>query len=110
MLATYQALLNPAFASPLRADYSMLTGVTQVSENTVRFNLAYPYAPFPDKLVLGILPAPALSVPGPVGQAADERQPGRHRPVHTGVLDQGQQAGAGREPALRGGRSAARRR
>ncbi|HEY3748130.1 MAG TPA: ABC transporter substrate-binding protein [Pseudonocardiaceae bacterium] len=79
VLATYRALLNPVFASPLRSAYSMLTSVTQVSENTVRFNLAYPYAPFPDKLVLGIVPAPALSVPGPV-----DKLPMNDDPVGTG--------------------------
>jgi peptide/nickel transport system substrate-binding protein len=66
VLATYRALINPAFASPLRSSYSMLTGVDEVSPTTVRFDLAYPYAPFPDKLVLGILPAPSLKTPVPV--------------------------------------------
>lgn len=69
VVATYQALLNPAFDSPLRAGYSMLTAVTQTDPDTVRFDLAYPYAPFPDKLVLGILPAAALSTPAPVASA-----------------------------------------
>ena len=69
VVATYQALLDPAFASPLRADYPMLAGVTQADPNTVRFDLAYPYAPFPDKLVLGIVPATALATPAPVGSA-----------------------------------------
>ncbi len=69
VVATYQALLNPAFASPRSADYAMLSAVSQVDAHTVRFDLAYPYAPFPNKLVLGILPATALSVPGPVASA-----------------------------------------
>ncbi|HVV20856.1 MAG TPA: ABC transporter substrate-binding protein [Pseudonocardiaceae bacterium] len=66
VLATYRAVINPAFASPLRGAYSMLKGVDEVSPTTVRFDLAYPYAPFPDKLVLGIVPAPALTTPRPV--------------------------------------------
>ena len=69
VVATYQALLNPAFAAPLRTQYAMLSAVTQVDAHTVRFDLAYPYAPFPHKLVLGILPAAALSTPGPVASA-----------------------------------------
>jgi peptide/nickel transport system substrate-binding protein len=75
VLATYQALLNPAFASPLRTDYSMLTGVTKTGPDTVRFDLAYPYAPFPNKLVLGILPAAALAAPAPVATAPFDTQP-----------------------------------
>lgn len=69
VVATYQALLNPAFDSPLRADYPMLSGVTQVDAHTVSFQLAYPYAPFPNKLVLGIVPAAALATPAPVASA-----------------------------------------
>ena len=69
VVATYQALLNPAFASPLRDDYAMLTAITQTDPSTIRFDLAYPYAPFPNKLVLGIVPAAALSTPVPVASA-----------------------------------------
>ncbi|HEY3607768.1 MAG TPA: ABC transporter substrate-binding protein, partial [Pseudonocardiaceae bacterium] len=68
VLATYRALINPAFAAPVRDDYSMLTGIDEVGPSTIRFDLAYPYAPFPDRLVLGILPAPALATVEPVGQ------------------------------------------
>lgn len=75
VLATYRALIDPAFASPLRADYSMLTGVDEIGPTTVRFDLAYPYAPFPDKLVLGILPAPSLKTPQPVGTLPIDTQP-----------------------------------
>lgn len=66
VVATYQALLNPAFASPLRGQYPMLTDVTQTDASTVRFGLAYPYAPFPNKLVLGIVAAGSLSDPAPI--------------------------------------------
>jgi peptide/nickel transport system substrate-binding protein len=69
VVATYQALLNPTFASPLRADYPMLSAVTQTDPTTVRFDLAYPYAPFPNKLVLGIVPAAAVANPAPVASA-----------------------------------------
>jgi peptide/nickel transport system substrate-binding protein len=68
VLATYRALINPAFAAPARDDYSMLTGVDEVGPTKIRFDLAYPYAPFPDRLVLGIVPAPALAKVEPVAQ------------------------------------------
>jgi peptide/nickel transport system substrate-binding protein len=91
VLATYQALLNPAFASPLRTDYSMLTGVAQTGPNTVRFDLAYPYAPFPNKLVLGILPAAALATPGPVATAPFDTQPIGTGPYELRSWTKGQQ-------------------
>jgi peptide/nickel transport system substrate-binding protein len=75
VLDTYDALLNPAFASPLRASYSMLTSLTEINATTIRFNLAYPYAPFPDKLVLGILPAASLKTPQPVDQLPMDTAP-----------------------------------
>lgn len=75
VLATYRALLNPAFAAPLRAAYGMLTGVAEVNQNTVRFDLAYPYAPFPDRLVLGIVAAPALATVAPVDQLSMDTHP-----------------------------------
>jgi peptide/nickel transport system substrate-binding protein len=79
VLATYRALINPVFAAPIRADYSMLTGVDEVAPNTIRFDLAYPYPAFPDKLVLGIVPAPALATARPVATL-----PMNTKPVGTG--------------------------
>lgn len=75
VLDTYNALLDPAFASPLRSSYSMLTSLTEINATTIRFNLAYPYAPFPNKLVLGILPAAALKTPEPVAQLPMDTAP-----------------------------------
>ncbi|CAM3509626.1 ABC transporter substrate-binding protein [Kibdelosporangium persicum] len=93
VVATYQALLNPAFGSPVRDRYSMITGVTDVTPppvtttttappttssrpappprtapvgSIVRFDLARPYAPFLDLLVLGIVPSETVAEPGPV--------------------------------------------
>jgi len=79
VLATYRALLDPVVNSPLRGRYAMLTGVDQVDATTVRFDLAYPYAPFPELLVLGILPASALTPVVPVTQS-----PADTKPVGTG--------------------------
>ncbi len=75
VLSTYRALINPAFAAPLRAAYGMLTGVDEAGPNTVRFDLAYPYAPFPDRLVLGIVAAPALATVRPVAQLPTNTHP-----------------------------------
>lgn len=92
VVATYSALLNPAFNSPLRSRYSMITAVTEITPppttttsappttssrvpqpartvpvgSTVRFDLAQPYAPFPDLLVLGIVPSESLAQPAEV--------------------------------------------
>jgi peptide/nickel transport system substrate-binding protein len=66
VVATFRALLDPAYASPVRQRFEMLTGVAQVDSLNVRFELARPYAPFPQLLVLGILPAEALARAEPV--------------------------------------------
>jgi peptide/nickel transport system substrate-binding protein len=66
VVATYRALLDPAFDSPERPRFAMLTGVQEVDATTVRFDLSRPYAPFPNLLVLGILPSEALATPAPV--------------------------------------------
>lgn len=66
VVATYRALLDPAYASPVRQRFEMLTAVRQVDSLNVRFELARPYAPFPQLLVLGILPAEALARAEPV--------------------------------------------
>lgn len=79
VLATYRALLDPVVNSPLRTRYAMLTGIDQVDASTVRFNLAYPYAPFPNLLVLGILPASSLTPLAPV-----DKSPVDAKPIGTG--------------------------
>jgi peptide/nickel transport system substrate-binding protein len=70
VVATYHALLDPAFASPVRQRFAMLNSVEQVDPLTVRFQLSRPYAPFPDLLVLGILPSEALAQPAPAATGA----------------------------------------
>ncbi|HEU5111460.1 MAG TPA: ABC transporter substrate-binding protein, partial [Micromonosporaceae bacterium] len=66
VVATYAAILNPAYASSVRQRFAVLTAVTQVDTSTVRFDLAQPYAPFLDLLVLGIVPSQSLATPAPV--------------------------------------------
>lgn len=67
VVATYRALLAKARKSPLRDRYRMITGVSRLDAHTVRFDLAYPYPPFPDLLVLPILPSGAAGHPRPPG-------------------------------------------
>ncbi len=79
VVATYRAVLDPVFASTVRSDYPMLTGVEKVNASTVRFDLAYPYAPFANRLNLGIMPAEAVATPAPL-----ESSPFNSAPIGTG--------------------------
>jgi peptide/nickel transport system substrate-binding protein len=70
VVATYRAMLAPARHSPVRQRFAMLKSVTALDQATVEFTLRAPYAPFPDLLVLGILPSESLSgarAPEPIG-------------------------------------------
>jgi peptide/nickel transport system substrate-binding protein len=70
VVGTYRAMLAPARHSPVRQRFAMLESVTAVDDATVRFTLTAPYAPFPDLLVLGILPTESLAgagSPRPIG-------------------------------------------
>lgn len=64
VVATYQAILDPASASEARTSYEMISEVVAVDETTVEFHLAYPYAPFLTKLLIGVVPAEAVAAPG----------------------------------------------
>lgn len=77
--ATYAAVLDPASASPIAGSYAMVDSVEAVDPQTVVFRLAYPYVPFPSKLLLGIAPAEALATPGPA-----EASPLNTAPIGTG--------------------------
>ncbi|MEV4276386.1 ABC transporter substrate-binding protein [Actinoplanes xinjiangensis] len=57
---TYSAVLDSAVDSTLRSDLDMLTAVTAPDTSTVVFTLKYAYAPFLQRLTLGIVPAAAL--------------------------------------------------
>ncbi|WP_243707801.1 ABC transporter substrate-binding protein [Micromonospora sp. KC606] len=58
---TYQAVLDPKVDSTLRSDLDMLASVTAPDPSTVVFTLRYAYAPFLQRLTLGIVPAEALA-------------------------------------------------
>lgn len=52
---TVQGIQNPSIQSPLKSGFADVT-VDQVDQQTVKFSLAQPYAPFISNLTFGILP------------------------------------------------------
>jgi peptide/nickel transport system substrate-binding protein len=56
VIFTFQALTNPAYASPLQRSFEGIE-VARVDEYTVTFTLAEPYAAFLELLTVGILPS-----------------------------------------------------
>lgn len=58
---TYRSILNPSVDSVLRSDLDMLGGVSAPDAQTVVFSLKYAYAPFLQRLALGIVPEKALA-------------------------------------------------
>ncbi|MBQ0901568.1 ABC transporter substrate-binding protein [Micromonospora sp. U21] len=71
---TYQSVLDPKVDSTLRSDLDMLVSVTAPDPATVVFRLKYPYAPFLQRLTLGIVPAKVLAGQD-INKAAFNRQP-----------------------------------
>ncbi|GIF69290.1 hypothetical protein Ais01nite_73250 [Asanoa ishikariensis] len=71
---TYQAILDPKVDSVIRSDLEMLASVTAPDPKTVVFTLKYAYAPFLQRLALGIVPAAALQGTD-VNQADFNRKP-----------------------------------
>ncbi|WP_308283008.1 ABC transporter substrate-binding protein [Pseudonocardia nigra] len=69
VVATYRALLDPAYAASIRSDFVTLAGVEKVDATTVRFTLTQPDAAFPHRLTLGIVPAEAVATPEPLAQS-----------------------------------------
>lgn len=64
VVATYDAVLDPASASEIAASYQMIDKVTAVNDHHVRFTLDYPYYAFPARLTLAIAPSEAI-IEGP---------------------------------------------
>ncbi|MBA2322703.1 MAG: ABC transporter substrate-binding protein [Pseudonocardiales bacterium] len=57
---TYQSVLNPAVNSTIASNYDALASVSASDDRTVVFTLKYPYAPFAQRLALGIVPKKAF--------------------------------------------------
>ncbi|WP_280384205.1 ABC transporter substrate-binding protein [Nocardia wallacei] len=79
VVATYRAILDPVSASEVRSSYEMIERVEAVDPATVRFTLRYPYAAFPTKMLIGIVPSEAVATPG---RAAES--PLNSAPIGTG--------------------------
>jgi peptide/nickel transport system substrate-binding protein len=68
--ATYEAIRDPAMASPKRAALAMLAGVETPDDATVVMRLTEPFAPFLDTTGIGILPARRARDPNEVADGA----------------------------------------
>ena len=68
--ATYEAVRDPALASPRRTALAALSAVDAPDPTTVVMHLSEPFAPFLDATGLGILPATRARDPGEVTTGA----------------------------------------
>lgn len=57
---TYMSVIDPAVNSTIASNYDALADVTAPDARTVVFRLKYPYAPFGQRLALGIVPKKAF--------------------------------------------------
>ena len=67
VVATYRAILDPAYASPRRGPLAGISAVRAIDAVTVEFELAEPDPLFPGKLTVGILPQERALARTPVG-------------------------------------------
>lgn len=58
---TYQSVLDPKVNTTIASNYDALAQVSAPDERTVVFRLKYPYAPFDQRLLLGIVPRAAFT-------------------------------------------------
>lgn len=56
LLFTFESIADPAYGSPLSVNFRGVQ-VEAVDDTTLRFTLPEPFAPFPETLTVGILPA-----------------------------------------------------
>lgn len=57
---TYRSVLDPGVDTTIATNYDALATVTAPDDRTVIFTLSYPYAPFAERLALGIVPRKAF--------------------------------------------------
>ena len=72
--ATYGAIFDPASASPLLTSFDMVRSVSVAGPNLVQFDLRYPYAAMPTKMLLGIAPVERLTG-GPASESTLNTDP-----------------------------------
>lgn len=68
--ATYDSILDAKIASPHRSSLDMIASITAVDDDTVDFILTRPDPLFPGRLVIGILPAAAITANFPFNRSA----------------------------------------
>ena len=77
VVATYEAVLDPASASEIASAFDMVNRVTTSTTATgesVTFTLNYPYADFPARMLLAIAPSEKLTG-GPASESSLNREP-----------------------------------
>ncbi|GIX49496.1 MAG: peptide ABC transporter substrate-binding protein [Candidatus Tectimicrobiota bacterium] len=83
---TFASLLDPATGSPKRASFAHIRRIDVLAEDQVRFELAFPFAPFlANNLTLGIVPRPRA----PGTPALDEHPVGTGPFAFAGRQDDG---------------------
>ena len=107
VVLTYESVLDPRVDSTLRSDLDMLAGVEAPDATTVVFTLKYPYAPFLQRLTLGIVPAAALAGQD-VNKAALNRAPVGTGPYKVTAWTPGDRLQLAANDAYWGGRPANR--
>ncbi|WP_309297300.1 ABC transporter substrate-binding protein [Lolliginicoccus levis] len=75
VVATYRAILDPASATEIASAFSMITRVEALDEQTVRFTLEHPFAAFPVKLLLGIVPSERIVAGQPASESVLNTEP-----------------------------------
>ncbi|WP_064440910.1 ABC transporter substrate-binding protein [Hoyosella altamirensis] len=75
VVATYTSILDPASASEVRSSFDMIEAVEALDETTVRFTLAYSYAAFPTKLLIGIVPSESVAERGLAAESSLNSDP-----------------------------------
>ncbi len=82
VIFTFRAIQDPLYGSPLRVSFQGVT-ITQVDEQTVKFALEKPFAPFLGSLTAGIVPA---HIWGGIDPRNARLAPYNTRPVGSGPL------------------------
>ncbi|TDD62721.1 ABC transporter substrate-binding protein [Kribbella antibiotica] len=75
VVATYNAVINPAFAAPIAANFDFLRTAKVSGPNSVDLWLTGAYADVPHRLFLAIAPAETLAKPGPADKLALGNKP-----------------------------------
>ncbi|MEK8226047.1 ABC transporter substrate-binding protein [Oerskovia sp. M15] len=75
VVATYEAILDPASASEARSSFDMIEKVVATDDDTIEFHLAYSYAPLLTKLLIGVVPSESVATPGLAAESSLNTEP-----------------------------------